>query len=201
MRANFKIGWGFVNPEYKLQIREDDIFIWYQKWSKSWWWLTSIETRLIIKSRVTREKLQIGQSHTSPVLVTPQLQTSSQATYHSFSLLWTISTSLGFLAAPAALYLPCLLSLTHGCGFSPSRPMQTKPTWPTFLTRLSYLPTWPTYPHDLLTHLSFPPTWFSHVIHPENLPKRRDNLPELTENLPEPTDNLLELTSTWWWSQ
>ena len=76
----------------------------------------------------------------------------------------------------------------------PFRPHQINlpdlPTWPTFVTHLTYLPTWPTHPPHLPTHLSYPPTLFTHVTHPPDLPTHPDNLPEPTDNLPESIDNL-----------
>ena len=103
-----------------------------------------------------------------------------------------------FLAARAALYLPCwLIHSFTVLNSEPYRPNQTKPTWLTYPTyfsdppklpfHLKYPPTWP-------THLSVLPTYLIILTHTDNLPQPTDNLPEPTDNLPEPTDNLPELS-------
>ena len=95
-----------------------------------------------------------------------------------------------FLAARAALYLPCWLtdSLTDWLFWIQSPLDQTYLTFlpdpPELPTHLTFSPIYPTHPPDLPISL----------IHPDNLPKPTDNLPEPTDNLHEPTDNLHEHT-------
>ena len=87
-----------------------------------------------------------------------------------------------FLAVPAALYLPWLLTDYSGCTTFKTKPDQT------YLTNLPDIIPWPTWP-------TYPPTW---PYHPPNLPTnmiylsptRPYNLPVPTDNLPKPTDTL-----------
>ena len=75
-----------------------------------------------------------------------------------------------FLAARAALFLPCWLthSLTDWLFWIQLQTFdQTIPNLldismrPTFLTHLKYLATWHTHPPEPPTHLSYPPNWFT----------------------------------------
>ena len=128
-----------------------------------------------------------------------------------------------FLAALAALYPPWILTdwLTYWLmvlDLEPSRPNQTKPTWPIYHTKpwifrsltkpyqtyLNYLSdllswhTWGTCPPDKPTHLTYVPICPTHLPdllnRPYNLQNRIDNHPEPTDNLPKPPDNLPEPT-------